>query len=325
MRVSIIIPVYNEEKYIAACIDSVLAFDYPQEKMEILIVDGMSTDKTRSIVDGYCYQYAFVKLLDNPKRIVPVAMNIGIVNANGEYVVRLDAHAFYPKEYLPKLIAYHQKLDTDNIGGVVVTKVKHQNRTSCAIVNVLSDRFGVGSSFRSGIDTIQEVDTVPFGCYRKSIFEQVGMYDERLVRNQDIELNKRIKKHGGKVILVPEIYSIYYARENFYALAKNNFENGKWNILTAYYTKAFSSLSLRHYIPLLFILSLLVPLLCCSEVSLAIFVVYLSVIGWRSTHIKANTDIKHQIWAFIILHFSYGFGEAAGIIQVMKAVIKGNR
>jgi len=323
MRVSIIIPTYNEERYIAACLDSVLAFTYPKEKMEILVVDGMSTDGTRDIVFEYHRKYPFIKYLDNAKRIVPIAMNIGIANAGGEVIVRLDAHAFYPKTYLSKLIAYQQKLHADNVGGIVVTKVKHPTKTAYAIANVLGDKFGVGSSFRSGIDKVQEVDTVPFGCFPKTLFKKVGMYDERLVRNQDIELNKRIRRYGGKIVLVPEIYAVYYARENFLALAKNNFENGKWNILTAYYTKALSSLSLRHYIPLLFVLSLLLPLACCATLSLGISVTYLSVIVYRSVKIKTHTDLLHQAAAFVVLHFSYGFGEVAGIIQATKAALKG--
>jgi glycosyltransferase involved in cell wall biosynthesis len=252
IEISIVVPIYNEEKYIQSCLDSIINSDYDKEKLEVLLVDGGSNDKTVEIIKEYQKKYSFFKLLHNPKKIVPVAMNIGIKNAKGEYIIRLDAHSMYPKDYFKKLIFYHKKLNADNVGGVVITEVKNKNNISNSIKNVLSDRFGVGSAFRSGVKEIQEVDTVPFGCYKRELFDKVGLYGERLVRNQDIELNKRIKNSGGKIYLIPEIKCTYFARENYKDLAKNNFNNGLWNILTAYYTNTLNSLSLRHFIPLIF-------------------------------------------------------------------------
>lgn len=322
-KISIIIPIFNEEQYIVKCLDSIMESNYDKNKMEVLLVDGGSTDKTLDIIDGYQQKYSIFKLLHNPDRTVPFAMNIGIKDACGEYIVRLDAHAMYPKDYFSKLIDYHQKLQADNVGGVVVTAVKHKNNVSHAIKNVLSDKLGVGSAFRSGVREIKEVDTVPFGCYKKEVFDKIGLYDERLTRNQDIELNKRLKRAGGKIFIVPDIEAIYYARESFKALAKNNFQNGRWNMLTAYYTNSFSSLSLRHYAPLLFVLSIVLPLFCCYLFSLTILFLYVSVITVRSFRIKEETTVWHQITAFVILHFSYGFGEIVGIMQVIKEAIKG--
>jgi glycosyltransferase involved in cell wall biosynthesis len=162
-EISIIIPIYNEEKYIAKCLDSIIESEYDKNEMEVLLIDGGSTDKTIAIIKQYQKKYPFFKLLHNPKKIVPVAMNIGIKNARGEYIIRLDAHSMYPKDYFKKLIYYHKKLDADNVGGVIVTDVKNKNYISNAIKNVLSDRLGVGSAFRSGVSEIKEVDTVPFG------------------------------------------------------------------------------------------------------------------------------------------------------------------
>lgn len=329
-RISIVIPIFNEEKYIKKCLDSIVQSDYDKKQMEVLLVDGGSEDKTIEIIKKYKKNYSFLKLLHNPKKIVPVAMNIGIRNATGEYIIRLDAHSSYPPDYFSKLIHWHRKLKADNVGGVIETRVKSESPTSLAIKNVLSDRLGVGSAFRSGVNKIQEVDTVPFGCYKREVFEKIGFYDERLVRNQDIELNKRLKRAGGKIYLIPDIQCTYYARETLKDLAKNSFENGRWNILTAYYTKTLSSLSFRHFVPLLFVLLLLFSLLFSLVderfllLFLAIFIPYFIIILIRSWQIKQKTTLWHQIAAFLVLHFSYGLGSLVGLIDVLKKIIRGN-
>jgi hypothetical protein len=197
---------------------------------------------------------------------------------------------------------------------------------------VLSSKFGVGNSdFRVGVDRPKEVDTVPFGCYRKEVFEQYGYYDERLVRNQDIELNKRILSHGGKIYLVPDVACTYYARENFIDLAKNNFENGKWNVLTAYYTKTFSSLGLRHFIPLLFILSILLPMLGAIVYPRLLFWSIASLISYFALVIivsfkldDSKTNIVYLVSAFVVLHFSYGAGSLVGLYNVLRKKLKGD-
>lgn len=329
-NISIIIPIRNEEKYIKNCLDSIIDNDYPKDKMEVLLVDGMSEDRTKEIIKVYQKKYHFIKLFSNPNKIVPYAMNIGIKNAKGEYIIRLDAHSQYPKNYFSKLIYWSKKLDADNVGGVCLTDIKNKNPISNAIKNVLSDKLGVGNSlFRTGADKILEVDTVPFGCYKKDIFKKVGLYDERLTRNQDIELNKRIKQNGGKIYLIPEIKCTYFARENFKDLARNNFSNGKWNILTAYYTKNLKSLSFRHFIPLIFVLTLLLSLILSFYnkiffyLFLAVFGSYLTIILIRSFQIKKETNLFYQILAFLVLHFSYGFGSLVGLVEIFIKKIKG--
>ena len=202
------------------------------------------------------------------------------------------------------------------------------NKTSktLAIREVLSNRFGVGNStFRLGVDKVIEVDTVPFGCWKKDVFNKYGFYDERLIRNQDIELNKRIVRGGGHIFIVPDTYCTYLARETFDGLAKNNFGNGKWNILTVYYTKQFKSLSVRHFIPLLFLLSLIVPsILACfyfpigiiSLISLLLYIFLISIIS-LSLALKKKLCFLYLMKAFVILHMSYGWGSLVGIINMI--------
>jgi len=203
-KVSIIIPVLNEERYIGSCLESIVSNDYPKNLIEVLVIDGISSDKTRDIVKDYQRNYPFIKLVENPKKIVPAAMNIRISLAIGNYIIRADAYSIYPMNYIRKLIEWSEKLGADNVGAICKTDINYRNKKSNSIKAILSDKYGVGNSFyRIGSNEVREVDTVPFGCYKKDIFSNYGLYDERLVRNQDIEQNKRIKNKGGKIYLIP--------------------------------------------------------------------------------------------------------------------------
>lgn len=322
---SIVCPIYKEEKYIIQCIDSLLQQDYPKDDLEILLVDGMSSDNTRNIIKEYSEKYPFIHLLDNPKRIVPCAMNIGIKAAKGNIIIRLDAHANYEKDYFSVLSRRLIELGADNVGVVCKTDVLNKTPKALAIREVLGNKWGVGNSaFRIGIDKMQEVDTVPFGCWRREVFEKYGMYDERLIRNQDIELNKRIKRGGGKIFIVPDTYCTYLARETFLKLAKNNYDNGEWNILTVFYTKQMSSLSIRHFIPLIFVLSLIVPLITgiiwcpLSLISGLSLVVYLLALGSVSTQLAVKKHLKfgYLLISFLVLHLSYGWGSFVALLKL---------
>jgi len=325
--VTIIIPCRNEEKYIEGTIKSIINFK-TNYNYEVLFIDGMSTDKTREMIKSYSNEK--VKLILNKNKTVPYALNLGIKKAKGAVIMRLDAHASYPHDYVQKLVDKLYTSKADNVGGIWFTDVINKNKKSISIVKVLSDSIGVGNSlFRTGAQKETEVDTVPFGCYKKDIFAKVGLFDVLLTRNQDIELNKRIKQSGGKIILVPSVHCTYYARETFKELAKNNFQNGLWNLLTVYYTKSFRSLSPRHFIPLIFLLSLLIPIFLSFIninfilISVVIFVLYFVVILYRSIKLNdSNTSFFNLLWAFITLHFSYGCGSIMGILKVIGLQIK---
>lgn len=322
---SVICPIYNEAKYIDVCIQSILLQDYPKEHLEVLFVDGMSKDGTRDIVKDYARQHPFIHLLDNEKRIVPVAMNIGIMASKGDVIMRLDAHAQYPTNYFSVLVEALESLDADNVGAACRTDVLNKTSKTLAIREVLSNKFGVGNStFRLGVDKVMEVDTVPFGCWKREVFDKYGQYDERLIRNQDIELNKRIVRGGGHIYIVPDTYCVYLARETFKGLAKNNYGNGKWNILTVYYTKQMGSLSLRHFIPLLFLLSLIVPLFCSLIwgplvfVAIASLLTYMLALGGISVKLIMGKHLKfgYLLISFFVLHVSYGWGSLMAILKL---------
>jgi len=303
-----------------------VANDYPTQCLQVLVVDGMSSDGTREIINEYVRRHPFMQLIDNPDRTVPHALNLGIRHSRGEYIIRLDAHSAYPQDYFTKLIEWHQRLKADNLGAVCTTAVLGKSNKAQAIKEVLSDPLGVGNSyFRTGSDRIREVDTVPFGCYRRKVFDRYGYFDERLIRNQDIELNKRIIEEGGKIYLVPDITCIYYAKDSLVALWKSSFANGLWNILTVYLTKKPAALSFRHFVPLLFLLSLVLPVLFSIilrdsrwlVVPMLSLISYVTLMGWKSLKLaRQGVSFYHLFVSFLVLHFSYGCGSFLGLFRL---------
>ena len=172
-KVSVICPVFNEERFIEACLVSIIEQDYPLDYLEVLCVDGRSTDHTVDIIKRYMKDYPFIKLLDNPERIVPYALNRGLEAATGEVIMRLDGHCTYPTNYISELVKYLYLLNADNVGGVWNTQPAKDTPVCQAIAQASSHPFGVGGSMHKiGSSKIIETDTVPFGCYRREIFEK---------------------------------------------------------------------------------------------------------------------------------------------------------
>lgn len=318
--VSVVIPVYNEEKYIRECIDSLLKQTYPKENMEIIFVDGMSKDQTVNIIKEYAERYPYIKIFENPKKIVPVAMNIGIKAACGEYIVRLDAHAEYPVDYVEKCVGYLVNDENiDNVGGFAVTKGRGFMGNTIAMM--LSSKFGVGNSkFRT--ERISAfVDTVPFGTYRKSLFDKIGYYDERLVRNQDNELNYRIRKSGGKIFLAEDIAFSYYCRDSIKGISKMAMQNGKWNVFTSKLCPG--TMGIRHFIPFAFVISILGLAILSMIWTVFLYFLAAELVLYLFCDIvftlKLNPTFK-QFWLLLILfpifHICYGFGSICGLFRI---------
>lgn len=326
--ISIVMPVYNEEKYIQKCIDSLLEQDYPQDDMEWIFVDGCSTDKTKEIILSYKEKYPkLIYVYDNPNKIVPYAMNIGIQNSKGKYIIRLDAHAEYEKDYFSKCVEFLDNTDADNVGGLAETKAR--TKMGQNIAKMLSSKFGVGNSqFRTNGKS-GYVDTVPFGAFRREVFTKWGGYDERLVRNQDNEMNYRIRKNGGKIYLSDEIKLSYYCRDSIKGINKMARQNGMWNVITMKLCPG--SMGLRHFVPLLFVLSVIgltglgfLHWIFWALLGLELFL-YLSLDFVFSC--KAATKFKDffsLIFLFPLFHINYGIGSLIGIFkQFSKKYKKG--
>jgi cellulose synthase/poly-beta-1,6-N-acetylglucosamine synthase-like glycosyltransferase len=319
--VSIIIPCRNEEKYIGKCLDSVIAQDYPKDKLEILVIDGVSEDRTREIVRRYTQQYSFIGLLNNPEKIVPTALNMGVKNAQGDIIIRMDAHSVYKKNYIQMCVNYLDTCNVDNVGGVCVTLTGSNTLIAKATALALSHPFGVGNAhFRIGAKEPKYVDTVPFGCYRKDIFDRIGLFDEDLVRGQDAEFNARLIKNGGKILLVPDIVSYYYARDSLSKLWKMYSQYGRSKPLMV--KKIGHIFTLRQLVPAIFIGSLIVSLVISIVFHPSLwffsFVLGCYIIAnlISSLRISLKNDLKCFFVLpviFSILHLSYGIGYLKGI------------
>lgn len=324
ISISVICPTFNEEKYISSLIDSIISQDYPRGQMEIFFIDGMSNDKTRFIIQQACLNYPFIKMLDNSAKTVPHALNLGIGKANGDYIIRLDAHAIYPSDYFRSLITSAVQLDADNIGGVIHTLPANSTIKAKAIAITLSHFFGIGNSyFRIGTKFPREVDTVPFGCFRREIFEKIGLFNVDLVRNQDDEFNGRILKNGGKIYLVPEIVIVYYARENVGKLNKMFYQYGLFKPLVN--KNLGSPTTLRQFFPLLFVVWLLMACILSFInkpfliINISILALYFSLsLFFSSVEALKQKNIKFVFllpYLFFTIHFSYGYGYLIGIYR----------
>lgn len=321
--VSIIVPCRNEEKYIAYCLDSIIANDYPKDSLEVLVVDGISNDCTRKIISEYSRNNAFIKLLDNNKKITATAINIGISRARGRVIILMGAHTAYPPNYISGLVSWLEKTGADVVGGICKTLPANDTPIAQAIALGLSHPFGVGNSyFRIGTSSPRPVDTVPFGCYRREVFDRIGGFDEELVRNQDDEFNLRLMKKGGRIVLVPEIVSHYYARESLSKVARMFFQYGYFKPLVA--RKVGGILTARQVAPAALIATLLLtgtmailsPLM--GKIFSSILILYIVVDLGFSALSGLSKGIRCGFWLSLVfptLHFSYGLGFLKGLMD----------
>jgi len=330
LLVSVIVPCRNEVAFLPDFLEDLLHQTLPLDRFEVIVLDGMSDDGSREVLQAYSKRFPYFQVVDNPARYVPQALNKGISMARAPYIARLDVHASYPPDYLKKLLHWQQQTGADNIGGLCRTLPRSRSPRARAIATALSHPLGVGNSdFRTGSDEVREVDTVPFGFFPRSTFERYGLFDERLVRNQDIEFNKRIIRNGGRVLLVPEIHSAYFARDRLGALWQNMFSTGEWVVRAVRLTGHWSALSLRHFIPALFVLYLFTlpmaifwgltanPVAGIAPSVLSLMyalpaVLYLLLIAAVSLKLAiAQKDWRLAIYlppVFFIMHLAYGLG-----------------
>ncbi|MHC4114239.1 MAG: glycosyltransferase family 2 protein [Planctomycetota bacterium] len=319
--ISIIIPCRNEEDFIGRCLDSIITQDYPKDKFEVLVIDGMSEDATRKIIKEYNERFPFVNLLDNCKRITSSALNKGIKAAKGDIVIIMGAHSIYEKTYISQCVNYLTNGDADNVGGVCKILPQNNSLIAKSIAYALSSSFGAGNAYyRTGTKREKYVDTVFGGCYRKELFDKIGFFDEDLLRTQDSEFNARLIKNGGRILLVPTIVSYYYARKSLSELWKMNLQYGYSKPLAA--KKIGMIFTLRQLIPPLFVGSLIISLISSMffkpSLWLFLFVSALYIIVNLAFSLaisfKKSTNCFFILpFVFATIHFGWGIGYLKGV------------
>lgn len=324
--VSIVMPCRNEQAWIQGCLESIDRCDYPKDRLEILVADGMSDDRTREIVEAFAADHPHVRLLDNPRRSAPAAMNVGIRAARGEILMRMDAHCVYPRNYISSLVAHLTESGADNVGGVWLTRAAGPGAIARGIAAGLAHPLGVGNAyFRIGCTAPRWVDTVPFGCYRRKVFDRIGLFDEELIRNQDDELNLRLKNQGGRILLVPDVQTTYYARDSLRKLWRMYYQYGYFKPLVV--KKVGGVRTFRQLVPSLFLLALAFAAILTLIVPATWWLLagigasYLTTllagaisVGWH----EGPTCGAAMLLVFPTLHFAYGYGYLHGAAKLMK-------
>jgi glycosyltransferase involved in cell wall biosynthesis len=310
-------PIRNERAYFPACLQAVLDQDYPPDKMEIFVVNGLSTDGTRELIESFAAQDHRVRLIDSPTGVVPTSMNLGITAAKGDVIVRIDGHTIVAADYLRQCVSLLSRSGADNVGGRM--DARGGNIVGRAIALATSSRFGVGFSKFHYSRKEEWVDTVYLGAWPKRVFDRVGLFDEEMVRNQDDEFNFRLRANGGRILISPSVKSVYHSRSSLRALWHQYFQYGYWKVRV--FQKHPFQMSPRHFMSPLFVLvwSVLIALAPFSSPALDVFLVlaglYLSltliasfVVAYKSSWVL----FPFLLVCFPLLHFTWGIGFLAG-------------
>lgn len=331
--VSVVIPCRNERRYIGPCLDALLAMDYPHDRLEILVVDGMSDDGTREVLADYSARHPIVRVLDNPRRVTPNALNIGVVGSRGGIIMPIGAHNSSPPHYIRRLVQCLEESGADNVGGMLVTEPGGSGAVARAIAIAMAHPLGVGNShFRIGTREPRWVDTVPFGCYRREVFERIGLFDEDLVRNQDDELNARLIRSGGRILLVPDVVSRYHARDSLGKLWRMYYQYGYFKPLAA--RKLGGIFTWRQLVPPLFVMAIVLLALLAVTVPASAPLLALLLVPYVAAllAVGASAIPRHGVRvalalcaAIPVLHFSYGLGFLKGALDFVILRRKGVR
>jgi len=316
--VSIIVPCYNEETTIRQLLVSVFAQTYPRGQMELIISDGMSTDRTREVIAAFQKDHdgLAVRVVNNPVRTIPSGLNQAICESRGEIIVRLDAHSMPIPEYVERCVSALELGRGDNVGGVWEIRAGAETWIAESISFAAAHPLGVGDAMYRLKASAGAVDTVPFGSFRRSLIDRIGAFDESLLANEDYEFNTRVRESGGTVWLDPAIRSIYFSRGTFGKLAAQYWRYGFWKLKML--KRYPHTLRWRQGLPPLFVLSLIVLFVLSLFVVPARFIlaaqllIYLSALGLAGLKLAVE---KGKGFLFIglplsilTMHFSWGVG-----------------
>lgn len=317
--VSVVMPIRNEASFIARSLAAVLSQDYPEDRIEIIVADGMSTDATREIVRSLQPQHPNLVLIENPGKIVSSGLNAAIAKGRGEIFVRVDGHCEISKDYVTRCVEHLLIDGVQGVGGPLDTV--GETSLSRAIALAMSSPFGVGGSAFRTVDRTMLTDTVPFPAYTRVIIDHAGPFDEELVRNQDDEYNCRLRKIGGKILLAADVRSRYYSRASFWSLWQQYFQYGYWKVRVM--QKHPRQMRLRHFVPAIFVTTMIGMLFALFSVACYYFCLFIVGLYALSNAAGSLWAARKSGWrylpflpvAFTTLHMSYGFGFLVGLVK----------
>lgn len=320
VEISIIVPCYNEERHIAHLLDAIRLQTVSINRLEVIIADGISTDKTRSILQNYrdTHPDLTILVIDNPKRNIPSALNLAIEASSGEYIIRLDAHSIPQPDYVELCVQHLDENIAQNVGGVWIIQPGEDTRIARAVAIAAAHPLGVGGAqYRNANTQAGFVDTVPFGAYRRDFLNQIGNYDESLLSNEDYELNTRIRANGGKIYLDPKIRVTYFARRNLRTLSKQYFRYGFWKFkMLEKYPK---SIRPRQLLPPIFVIGTIALAITAAFLPISFFVLtailliyglglfFGTFLAVKKSPYSLSVHVM-VVAAIITMHLSWGFG-----------------
>ena len=326
-RVSVVMPVRNEGRYLARNLDAVLAQDYPPDRLEILVADGRSDDDTRDVIARYVERAqrehgATVVLVDNPERVMPAGANAAIRRASGDLILLLGGHASLPRDYVRACVECLETSGADGAGGAIESV--GEGWIGGAIAAAMSSPFGIGNSgFRTeGSGEPRLADTLPFPLFRRSVYEKVGLYNPRMVRHQDYEFNYRVRAAGGRMMLLPGLRATYHVRPSLTKLWRQYWQYGVWK--GRFVRRHPQSLRVRHLAPSLFALAFVALALAAfawppARVAFAVLAgAYLAfvLLGMATFALRGRWGVVPLLPVVMVcLHFGYGLGVWAGLVQ----------
>lgn len=327
--VSIIVPCYNEEATIRHLLEAVFAQTYPREYLELVISDGLSTDRTRDVIAAFQKEHAdlSVRVVDNKVKTIPSGLNQAIRESRGEIIVRLDAHSMPIPEYVERCVAAHQSGKGENVGGVWEIRPGAETWIAESISFAAAHPLGVGDAMYRLNAKAGAVDTVPFGSFRRALIEKIGTFDETLLSNEDYEFNTRVRESGGVVWLDPSIRSVYFSRSTLGKLATQYWRYGYWKLQML--RRYPHTLRWRQALPPMFVLSLfslivlslwIVPARYLLAAQVFVYFLVLSLAGLK---LAINKRKGFLFWglpfAIFTMHFSWGAGFLwSGILSLFK-------
>lgn len=318
--ISILLPIRNEANFILQSLDAILAQDFSPDQIEILVADGLSTDGTREIIKEYQQLYSNIYLVDNPGKIVPTGINAALRKAKGDVVIRVDGHTLIAVDYVSKCVDTLKRTKADNVGGCMTADGTTAFGQTVALAT--STPFGIGNSQFHYANAEVEADSVYMGTWPREVFTRIGLFDEELVRDQDDEFNYRLRENGGKIVLNPEIKSVYSARSTPQSLWKQYFQYGFWKVRVL--QKHPRQMSLRQFVPPAFVLSLIGSTLLAIFTPWGKWLLLLAAGSYLLANLAATfvtTSKKgrqHLLLlptAFAIIHVSYGLGFLIGLFK----------